>query len=337
MRKSRIRPASFGRLIKLVGLGLALIFSISAQQPDLLQISVYVPPTSNNANLESEDFELRVDGQVKDLVSAEHSLRPLSVVILFITNTSGCVDSLAPFSSVGEVNAVFGDEDQVAVVVSDEAGTVVRSLSKAGISLSSDLSKAVRIADRNSSESLNLENGTYESKQGLIFAMKGLEAAIRSLNDSPEMNDKVIVFVNDLQNTREGTRNEAQVALSSLVEKKLSVSWLTTRNFDSRFWITRIPYGQRDFFFALPDASGGIVRGCREAKESTPVVWGRSRTEFYSFENDLKKILQTHRNRYTLRFRKDEAQPSVLKSVSISLQKAAPPTFRLVYPRAIKY
>lgn len=328
---------SVGHFAVLVGLALSLVLSVSAQQSDQLNIDVYVPPASNTATLTSNDFDVLLDGQVAEVISAERSSQPLEIVLLFITNWSGCVDSLAPFAAIDQIKSVFGDQDQVAIVVSDGSGTVIRELSKPGISLSSDLTKAIKMASRNFYEDMNLDTGTYDSKPGLTFPMKGLQASLGLFSKSSGTGKKVIVFVNDLQNTREGTQDEAISGFSRLVEEEVSVSWLTTRNFKSRFSITRIPYGRRDFFFTLPSASGGIVRECREAKDSAPVVWGRSRTEYYSFENDLKEILDTHRNRYTLRFRKGESQPRTLRSVSISLKKEAHLNSQLAYPRAVKY
>lgn len=335
--RRRIGSTSVGHSARLAGLALALVLSGYPQQSDLLNIDVYVPPTSNTATLASNDFDVLLDGQVAEVISAERSSHPLKIVLLFITNWSGCVDSFAPFSTVNQIKSVFAGDDQVAIVVSDGRGTVTRELSKPEISISSDLTNAIKMASRNFYDDLNLDTGIYDSKPGLTFPMKGLQSSLGLLSKSAGAGKKVIVFVNDLQNTREGTRDEAISGFSRLVEEEISVSWLTTRNFKSRFSMTRIPYGRRDFFFTLPSASGGIVRECREAKDAGPVVWGRSRTEYYSFENDIKEILDTHRNRYTLSFRKGESQPRTLRSVSISLKKEAHLNSQLAYPRAIQY
>lgn len=283
-----------------------------------------------------DDFSLRIDGQLKEIIDVERSERPLSVVLLFTTNHSNCLDSLAPFSLAEQVAEVFRPGDQIAIVVSDSSGSVIRELSSPDRGLTSDLSSAIKIANQNSYQNLNLEYGTYDTRQGLMFPMSGLKSSIRVLQSASTANDKAIVFINDIQNTRVGKREDAIRAHSTLAKENISVSWLTTRDFTSRFSLTKIPYGRRDFFFVLPDASGGIVRECRGTMDSGPVVWGRSRTEYYSFESDLNEILVRHRNRYSLRFLSGRARDS-FRAVAVSLKRATQPSPRLIYPKAIKY
>jgi hypothetical protein len=321
MSNVRTGLAGVGRLFKLAGLVLVLILSASSQQPDPLDISVYVPSTSNKVTLTKDDFEVRLDGQVAEVISAEKSTQPLKIVLLLVTQWAGCMDSFAPFSSLDEIDQVFGGEDQVAIVLSDGGGTVIRDLSKPGISLSSDLTDAIRVASRNSHEDLNLESGIYESKPGLTFPMKGLQASLGLLSRSSGAGDKVIVLVNDLKNSVEGTWEESRNALSTMVEQKVSISWLTTRELGDRFSLAGFPYGRRDFFFGLPDLSGGEVKNCRERNSS--------------LENNVKDILVRHRDRYRLQLLRNQTSGQSLRSVAVTLKKVGHPGVSLTYPKAI--
>jgi len=296
-------------------------------------VSVY---TDASQAFKEGDLDLRIDGKATEVIAVERSARPLSVVFLFITNTANCFGRDVLFSDFESINRVFRADDNLAIVVSDRSGTVVREFASPQHSLASDLSKAVEIVNRNSSQELKPEYATYDTKQGLVFPMRGLLSSIKLLEQASPTDDKAIVIINDLENTRSGTREEASRALSTLLENRISVSWLALRSFESRFSIKKIPYGRRGFFFTLPDASGGIVRECREVKDSRQVVWGRDRTKYSSFEDDLFEILEPHRNRFRLKFRNDSRMGNSIRSVSVSWKNPAHLNSTLIYPRAIK-
>lgn len=287
---------------------LGLIAPINGQTSYTNEISIQVTSTKADGtlieNLLPENFEILVDGKKQSAISARRETRPLSMVVIVVTNPwNNCLDYDG--SGLYELGLAFGkvlgSNDEVAIVVSDSEGKTMRDFSRPLDKFPVDFALARKIARENQTYGGTSDDyGNPEHYAGETYPMKALATAVNLLKNAPPENDRLIFFLSSLYNTEVGKAVEAREILNNIVSNKISISWLDNAAPERHFKLRNVPYGKRSFFLGLSSFTGGYFAECRQNTNFFNIFFGSEKQN--SVEADLRALLERTRTRYRLKY-----------------------------------
>ncbi len=295
-------------------------------------------PQNTSAELLKEHLELFVDGKREEILDVVRDASHLSLVFVVITNPWGCIDSHIPFASSRQFDKTFLKSDDVAIVVSDQRGEIIREFGKDRSSFIDDMAEAVKRANGNSYESFNSETQATEAKAGIVYPMAALRSAVELLKKSPIENEKHIILISDLRNTEVGSSSEARATFSDLVEHQISVSWLLNDPPRKTFSANKISYGKRSYFLDLPFLTGGSFQSCNQRANLWSVIRGRDGDNYSTFEDGIESLLESKRNRYLIKYRQPNTSIE-MSHIEVKVSKRSPlkNELRFTYPKMMQY
>ncbi|MBC7901616.1 MAG: hypothetical protein H7070_16360 [Saprospiraceae bacterium] len=288
----------------------------------------------------AKDFVLSVNGKNQRIISADRETRPLSIVVVVVTSPSNrCFDDLGYF--LHDMGLAFwkvlGKDDDVAVVLTDSQGTVERPFLKERHTLPDDLARSQKNSRANFSKGTVDEWATETSDAGPVFPIPALRSASRLLAERPENNDRLILFVNQLENTNVGQASESRQLLNELIDRNIAVSWLGSNSKERDFRLEKVPYGKREYFLGLTSITGGHFQVCRQKSDMFSVLFGSDDKSGQTPEAELKMLLDRTRARYRLKYQPTEQSKNQLPATVGLSKEAANRNVHLDYPKAVNY
>lgn len=321
-----------------------LLGDTSAQVNDETEIAVGFSEAGfiqNSKPITLDDIELVIDGRRQKILRVFQEERPISLVLVILTSPwETCGEEFPPFLENIETytKKLFRENDEVGIVVSDQTGRTIREFPADITTFAGDLETALKLARNNKHENFNAEYHSTEYTGGLVYPLKALRSAIDMLSHSPVTNDKVIVFVGGLSNTRTGDTAEVRELFQELLTNNINFNWLAKRQYSSRFDPKRIRFGNRQFYMELPEATGGYLNRCNQKKDDYRTVWGRGKLDHTSLEEDLGSILNKIRSRHRVIYDRDHPTGRMIEvRLSVSRPGVSNGPGYPVYPRVLVY
>lgn len=261
-------------------------------------------------NLSPRDIELLVDGNKTEIVSLVREKRPLSVVVVVVTTPwTPCFDDLGfhLYQMGRSFSKTLAADDDVAVVLTDQGGTVQRGFSQDRKTLETDLSLAEKIARDNYFDSGVDEYAMTRKEGGLIFPLAGLNNAVKLLSERSIAGDRLILFARHMENTRSGERTRSKELLEKLLLNNIAVSWIGSTARERLVDLESVEYGSRNFFLALSNVSGGFFQPCRETASVLELFKDAKQPD--DPDSELRLFLDRIKLRYRIKFNADPKQP----------------------------
>lgn len=261
-------------------------------------------------DLSSIDIDLFINGKKTEIKSFTREKRDLSVVVVVVTAPwTPCFDDLSyHLYLLGRGFAkVLDPKDDVAVVLTDEKGTVQRRFGADPGTLEKDLSLAEKEARQNYSDGLSDELGMPNREAGLIYPLSGLDSAVRLFQDRPLSDDRLILFIRHMENTNVGKHNRSKELLEELLKNNITVGWLGTTAKERSVDADSVEYGSRNYFLGLSSITGGYFQPCRETASLFGVLSGSSKQSNVDPDSELRFFLDRIQYRYRIQFSPDSA------------------------------
>ncbi|HEY0426449.1 MAG TPA: hypothetical protein VGC76_01460 [Pyrinomonadaceae bacterium] len=319
---------------------------ISAQNSRLTEISAQVVKIDSGEivdNLTAGDFRLYENGRAQKIVSVERETRPLSIVIAFVTNPGSCPDGLTNNASrlAAAFQKILTANEDLAIVMTDKNGSIVRGFGRAAASLGEDFAKAENIAGKNSfppvfndnNPNVNSNGGVYE-----IYPLPALQMAVKLLRENaPRASRRVILFVNALENTNVGKADAGRALLHDLISEQTTLAWLGSGDDEKSFDLAGAPFGKRKFYLGMTDFSGGESQPCKAQKPVIDLFSKPRPTPSVQAEDELAELLDRLRTRYHISYRSNDAVGDELRGVRLELNGAGrnDKNTLIHYPKAV--
>jgi hypothetical protein len=287
--------------------------SVNPQTPALKEISFQAFDKKSGElieDLSSRDIELLVDGKKREIVSFAREKRGLSVVVVVVTTPwTPCFDDLGNnlYLMGRSFTKILDAKDDVAVVLTDNEGTVQRPFGSERSTLEADLSLAEKAARQNSSDGLSDEMGMPTREAGLIYPLSGLDSAVRLFSDKPQGDDRLILFVRHMENTRAGKYDQSRKLLEELLKNNITVGWIGSTAKERSFDADSVEYGSRSYFLGLSSITGGYFQPCRETANLFDVLFGSPNQNRIDPDSELRSFLDRIQLRYRIKFGLDTA------------------------------
>lgn len=181
-------------------------------------------------NLTTSDFRLFEDGREQTILSVERETRPLSIVAVVTLGRGPYCEGQVKKTTVSKTMDILAQaftqalrpEDQLALIITDEDATMLRSFAAAPVSIAEDFAKVGPISDANdkSFSGISLPR-TITSHKGVEknYVEQAVRKAIAYLKQNKRSDNRsVVLFMRDIYHASSISFDAQQEVNASLLE-----------------------------------------------------------------------------------------------------------------------
>jgi hypothetical protein len=285
------------------------------------------------SGIDPDDLVLTVNGLRREITSVKRERRPLSIVIAVMTNPfEGCMtyEGIERYELSEAFTEIINKGDQVAIVVSDPSGTVVRKFSDTANGFYSEFVKAFKIADANKTPTFD-ELGISSAEPRYLYPLSALRTATSLLESTPKDNDRMILIMRSIRKPALGKAEESRTVFERLVRADISVSWLNNASGEASYTLKQIPYGKRKLFSGLTSFTGGYFEPCAEKLNLFSVLGGGGKR--HDVKANFTTLIESIRDRYRLTYSYNDTSTHLIP-VTLAAKRNAVGTVEFNYGKA---
>lgn len=245
-------------------------------------------------SLTKNDFRLFEDKREQAILSVTRETRPLSIVAVVMLGQGYRCEGGGVARDIGSVPRVLSiiateleknltSEDELAILITDENGTMIREFGQPLTTLGGDFGQVARISQASQKAMGSSYKGSHRYMGVRVnYVDVALEKAVAYLSKKKKTaNLPVVLFLRDIYNESNPMLKDGYVKsmTAALLQEQILVSWVGYSGLP--LWL-----GLPVWYGKLPDLTGGDRESCL----------------LYLFESEMMAVLERLRTRYRISY-----------------------------------